>query len=405
MRIPSFLPPVFSSGLRLLPAAALALACVLSPSKAPAETDASAPVTLAEYRTRLESLDRLVIACQNSVGPANCKGDQVGQDFWVVLPGAASKDRPRAVHFTWLRDLLDQAAKPEAKNPASDAKDAAPKDQNKSEAKPNPGAKNAPANGDRLFVSTDPSDVVPPTLPERLQLARVRLREDWERAGQLSLPGHGPDQAGANPGGQAAASSADHKALDAILAAKEFKLAVARRSLRDRFLEKLNGWVQWIFSKLGEVGAKSKWIGRVAEITFITVLCVVLVWLLVRLERRGRILSTSFQPGPGMAAASARDWQLWLKDAQDAAARGDWRDAIHLTYWASISRLESRGLWPADRARTPREYLALLGAADSQRPDLKALTRSFERTWYAGRDAAEADFERASQLAARLGAR
>ena len=59
-------------------------------------------------------------------------------------------------------------------------------------------------------------------------------------------------------------------------------------------------------------------------------------------------------------APSAREWQLWLKDAQAMAAKGQWREAIHFIYWASIARLESRRLWPADRARTPREYLALL---------------------------------------------
>jgi len=62
-------------------------------------------------------------------------------------------------------------------------------------------------------------------------------------------------------------------------------------------------------------------------------------------------------------------------------------------------------LWPADRARTPREYLALVSPESAQRTGLANLTRSFERTWYGGRTAAEADFRNAEQFAAELGAK
>jgi hypothetical protein len=85
------------------------------------------------------------------------------------------------------------------------------------------------------------------------------------------------------------------------------------------------------------------------------------------------------------------------------AQRGLWREAIHFLYWASISRLESKRLWPADRARTPREYLKLLPVADPRKLVLTSLTRSFERTWYGGREAQDSDFDAASKLAADLG--
>jgi hypothetical protein len=60
-------------------------------------------------------------------------------------------------------------------------------------------------------------------------------------------------------------------------------------------------------------------------------------------------------------------------------------------------------LWPADRARTPREYLGLLGGNDPRKPTLTELTRSFERTWYGGRQAAAVDFDTAMAQAAELG--
>ena len=106
--------------------------------------------------------------------------------------------------------------------------------------------------------------------------------------------------------------------------------------------------------------------------------------------------------GPAAGAASARDWQLWLEDARRAAAAGLWREAIHFVYWASISRLESRRLWPADRARTPREYLALVAPEDPRKAGLAQLTGSFERTWYGGRAAGESDYQHAEELAKAL---
>ena len=90
---------------------------------------------------------------------------------------------------------------------------------------------------------------------------------------------------------------------------------------------------------------------------------------------------------------------MWLEDARRAAASGQWREAIHFLYWAAISRLESKRLWPADRARTPREYLALVAPEDPRRPGLATLTGSFERVWYGGRAAAESDYQRAEQIA------
>jgi hypothetical protein len=129
---------------------------------------------------------------------------------------------------------------------------------------------------------------------------------------------------------------------------------------------------------------------------------IALVWSLIQIERRSRIRLIPETTGMS-GAPSAREWQLWLRDAQDAAAAGLWREAIHFLYWAAISRLESRRLWPADRARTPREYLLLLPKTDPRRDNLSTLTRSFERTWYGGREAALTDYEVARTLAAGLG--
>jgi hypothetical protein len=100
---------------------------------------------------------------------------------------------------------------------------------------------------------------------------------------------------------------------------------------------------------------------------------------------------------------SAKEWTIWLSEARAAAARGDWREAIHLSYWAGISFLEREGFWKPDRARTPREYLRLISVESAQRETLAALTSIFELAWYAKRETSEATFSQALAELEKLG--
>lgn len=102
---------------------------------------------------------------------------------------------------------------------------------------------------------------------------------------------------------------------------------------------------------------------------------------------------------------SAKEWTIWLSEARAAAARGDWRDAIHLAYWAGISFLEREGFWKADRARTPREYLRLISPQSERRETLTALTRIFELAWYAKRESSEQTFMQTLAELEKLGCR
>jgi hypothetical protein len=101
---------------------------------------------------------------------------------------------------------------------------------------------------------------------------------------------------------------------------------------------------------------------------------------------------------------SAKEWVVWLAEARAAAAKREWRDAIHLAYWAGISFLERQGMWKPDKARTPREYLRLIGA-NEYRETLSALTRIFELAWYANRGASEGSFSETLQELEKLGCR
>lgn len=319
-------------------------------------------VTLAEYRQHLEELDAVIANCAAQLqiktpppsGQNACDPDRVGPDNRVQGP---SGSKSREIRYDWLRAALSTAG-------------------NKSSGTPN-FAFGAHANAKNK----------PPDTNALLKDAQERLRIDEQQAeGQIAE----------NP-----AYAEQRKSLDAILARPEYKSAT-KVSQRDRMLEWLERLLDNILTRLAGIGSRAPWIGRLIEILLAAGALTTLAWLLFRLERNARVrLVPDIEAAPG--APSAREWQVWLKDAETAAAAGAWREAIHSVYWASISRLESRRLWPADRARTPREYLGLLGGADPRKTTLTALTRSFERTWYGGREAQAADFNAALHLAAELG--
>jgi len=322
-------------------------------------------VNLAEYRQHLEQLKGVLADCHEQLklkdkAPANddaCDVSRVGPDDRVsgAVPGSA---QPREVRYDWLRVALLRAGKKDGT------------------------ATEHPAI--KLGAGTANSA---PSVDAALNEAYARLQADEAQA-------EGPVVMGANYAGE-------RKALNRVLSQKAYK-DVTQVSGMDRFREWFYNQLDKFLASLVQFGARSRWIGWTLLALLLTGICVALVWTIVRIERSTRVkLIPDVDAAPG--APSARDWQLWLKDAQTMAAKGEWRDAIHFVYWASIARLESRRLWPADRARTPREYLRLVPGADPRKPTLTELTRSFEHTWYGGHEAGSADFGAVLELAAALG--
>lgn len=337
------------------------------------------PVTVDEYISKLQSFDQLIALCQKKMSPDDCRSSQIGSDLTVTFSFGK-----RQVRLDWLRQLMDNAAKGEN---AKSANMNQPAVQAKSLPAPVPGPVAMPSVPPRHQFQT-------PSIFTQLEDARRRLSTDVESAKRFSAE---PQSIGISN------ETPQRRALTRILAAKEYRGMHEGPSLIQQIKEKIGNWINRFIGKLIRAGARSRWIGLTAEIAFVVLLCAALVWLLIRIERQGRMRPVSIGTARGEGAASARDWQLWLEDAQKAAALGAWREAIHLLYWANISRLESTGYWSADRARTPREYLALLGPQSQHHASLGRLTRSFERAWYAGRSANESDFREAEQLSLQLG--
>ena len=337
-------------------------------------------VSVDEYRSHLQALTTLVEDCAKARDTKTCDATLVGPDdrvpvvsTWGSANSGADSER-RLVRYGWLRVLLAQAqdkdkagGKPEGK-PAVKAAD-----------KSAPGPNDAPAE----------ELVRPPerTTTQLLQDAEARLAQDLAQANAASaaLPTH----------------TQERETMKQVLAGRDFR-NLEEPTARDSALEKLSNWLNRLLESAARLTPHSAWIGRLIFWGFVVAVCVTLVWGLIQLERRWRVRLVPEGYGAAAGAASARDWQLWLEDARKAAAAGLWREAIHFVYWAAISRLESRRLWPADRARTPREYLALVAPEDPRKAGLAALTGSFEHIWYGGRAAGESDYLNAEQLATGL---
>jgi len=369
--------------------AAVAMAALLgsSPTCSAADTAASAQptgsgseATLAEYRQHLVELNGVVAACAKARDTKSCDPALVRQDDHVPLSNAPNAER-RLVRYNWLRVLFLKAQlKDEVPEKAHDKGNAPNKNQDKTQMGPADGAEQTSAE-----ETTRPPK---PATSELLRAAEARLTQDIAQA----------DAMASGPAAVTAEHANEHITMKQVLAGRDFR-NLETSTARDTMLEKLSEWLNLLWKNAAMLQAHAAWVGRVIVWGFILVVCVGLAWGLLQLERRWRIRLVPESDGPAAGAASARDWQLWLADARRAAAAGQWREAIHFVYWATVSRLESKRLWPADRARTPREYLALVAADDPRRAGLTTLTGSFERTWYGGRAAGESEYAQAEKLA------
>jgi hypothetical protein len=385
-------------------ALAVALAAVLVPAPMRADAPAAQPAknvreaTLAEYRQHLVELNTVVETCAKARDAKSCDPALAGQDDRVPMGNAPNAER-RLVRYDWLRALLTQAQsidkilkEAQDKTGAQGKAEAQDKTENKSQNKPEnkPAEKAASKPDDSPEETLEVEAVRPPkpTTSELLQAAQDRLAREIAEAESVAAggPAAAPDHA------------REREMMKQVLAGRDFR-GLEPPTARDSFLEKLSEWLNLFLASIAKLHASSAWVGRVIVWGIILAACVGLAWGLLQLERRWRIRLVPESDGAAAGAASARDWQLWLNDARRAAAAGQWREAIHCVYWAAISRLESRRMWPTDRARTPREYLALVSAEDPRRAGLATLTGSFERTWYGGRKAGESDYAQAEKLA------
>ena len=115
------------------------------------------------------------------------------------------------------------------------------------------------------------------------------------------------------------------------------------------------------------------------------------LWIIRTLDRQ-RIALGRLDAGGDRAEAEAES-KAWADLAKGHAGNGEWRDAVHCLYWASIVSLEDRRTLRRSATRTPREALALIDVASHLRQPLQAQTGAFERIWYGLQNAEASDYE------------
>lgn len=187
--------------------------------------------------------------------------------------------------------------------------------------------------------------------------------------------------------------------LDAILSAREFR-GQRGPSWMDVLKARVFAWIGRQLEKLfGRVGG-ARSIRNIVAWTVVILAGVLLMFWTVRFLMHAGARSVMDLSG---ATPVNRDWQRWLREARDAAARGDYRDAIHAGYWAAIVRMEETKSLPEDRSRTPRESLRLIRRESAEYAPLLQLTRRFELVWYGYRSATAADWSEAVQQLETLG--
>src|ERR1035441_1446042 len=179
--------------------------------------------------------------------------------------------------------------------------------------------------------------------------------------------------------------SSRHSSLNKILSRSEFR-NVHGQTWIDRLKQRLT---DLLFRLLGRMFSSSviPVVSNILVYGLIAVAVLALAYWMYHSLREGARLETIM---PVAVPVSAKEWPIWMSEARAAAARGEWRDAIHLAYWGGISFLEAQGAWRPDSARTPREYLRLLPPTSAHHPTLRALTMRLEGVWY-GMQTAGAD--------------
>ncbi|MFZ0662688.1 MAG: DUF4129 domain-containing protein [Acidobacteriaceae bacterium] len=182
---------------------------------------------------------------------------------------------------------------------------------------------------------------------------------------------------------------------NAILGREEFA-TVREDSIWERMWAHVAQWLDKFFGGVARFGKRSPWIGPVMEWGLIGIALLGLVlWAMRALQRQRLSMRVEMVRQMEPWEEAARNWRTL---AEEQAAQGAWREAVHCLYWASIAALEGRKCWTPNRSRTPREYVRLLEAGSARWKLLRQQTQGFEYVWYGLRDAARQDYERALAL-------
>ena len=182
-------------------------------------------------------------------------------------------------------------------------------------------------------------------------------------------------------------------AANAALARPEFR-SVDEPSWLERQTAKIQDWILKLFAGMDGLGKRAPWLAPLIEWSCFALAAAGLLWF-VRQSLARQALRISLADSAALGLGRNRDSVDWSTLAEQRAAAGDWREAVHCLYWAAIALMEGRRAWKPNPTRTPREYLGLLQPGSEGQRALRALTRSFETIWYGRAEVDEAAYRNA----------
>jgi hypothetical protein len=222
--------------------------------------------------------------------------------------------------------------------------------------------------------------------PKKSTQLKARLKAMTDQADQLARP-----SASANP------RQAEEK-LKKILNHAEFQDATGPSGW-DQMRARMNRWIIEHLARLFGMMHISRRTGNLIGWAILFAAIVAVFYALYRWLRKSTAavaFHAELQPSPS-------DARHWVQEALAAADRGDFREAVHSAYWASVAHLEDIRILPHDRARTPRESLRLLEQHPKEQGILQAITRSFELIWYGYRPASATEWAGTKKDLERMG--
>jgi hypothetical protein len=182
--------------------------------------------------------------------------------------------------------------------------------------------------------------------------------------------------------------AATAKTLKEILARPEFA-ATKKQSKKISLLDRIKEFIERLFSHIGL--APGKWAGTIAVIIALALLIFLILRIVTGYERR----SSGLSDGGGTLAKPKTAGEL-LAEADQAAARGDFRDAVRLRFRAMLRQLEL----PASTVQTNTQLLRRIGQDyPAAHGALTDLVQCFEDAWYGSLPCDRGDYDRSSRLA------
>lgn len=187
--------------------------------------------------------------------------------------------------------------------------------------------------------------------------------------------------------------------LDRILSDAEFRGARGPSGF-DLLKERVYSWIAAALGRVFGRAARSPAASAAVAWTLIALVVLLLAYWAVRTVIGPRTQSAMDLKG---AVPQGLDWRECFRDARAAAARGDYRSAVHAAYWAGIKRLESTHRLSDAGSMTPRESLQMVKDDGAAYAPLSRLTHYFELIWYGNRPATAADWADAVRQLEALG--